>query len=61
MPTFKANDGVELHYQTRGSKESKPLILVNHPPLIDPHNADHLILLDSYTASQAPAKSSNSS
>jgi hypothetical protein len=30
MPTFTANDGIKLHYETHGSKENKPLLLVNH-------------------------------
>ena len=59
MPTFMANDGVDLHYQTHGSKENKPLILVNDPPLINPIQYDHLILPNSFTASLDPAKSSN--
>jgi hypothetical protein len=60
MPTFTANDGISLHYQTYGSKEkSKPLILVNDLPLVHSVKINQLILLNSYTASQALAKSSN--
>jgi hypothetical protein len=37
MPTFTANDGVNLHYETHGSKENKPLILVNHSSFHQPN------------------------
>jgi hypothetical protein len=60
MPTFTANDGISLHYQTHGSKEkSKPLILVNDLPIMHSVKINQLILLNSYTDSQALAKSSN--
>jgi hypothetical protein len=60
MPTFTANDGTSLHYQTHGSKEkSKPLILVNDLPLMHSVKINQLILLNSYTDSQALAKYSN--
>jgi hypothetical protein len=59
MPTFTANDGVNLHYQTHGSKENKPLLLVNCPALFNPIRSFHLTFSNSYTASQAPAKSSD--
>lgn len=35
MPTFKANDGVSLHYETYGSSNSPPLILVGHHAILD--------------------------
>jgi hypothetical protein len=31
MPQLRANDGVLLHYQTYGSIEQPPLILVSRP------------------------------
>ena len=31
MPTFVANDGVRLNYETHGSTSNKPLVLVNLP------------------------------
>lgn len=29
MPTFVANDGVSMNYETHGSVSNKPLVLVN--------------------------------
>jgi pimeloyl-ACP methyl ester carboxylesterase len=31
MPSFAANDGVNLHYETWGADTKPPLILVNLP------------------------------
>jgi len=59
MPTFKANDGISLHYETHGSKENKPLILVNYSSSHHQLSTNHLIVIASYTASPVPAKSSN--
>jgi hypothetical protein len=59
MPTFKANDGVTLNYETHGSASNKPLILVNDPTSHRTQVAFHLILHHSFTVSQAPVKSSN--
>jgi hypothetical protein len=38
MPSFRANDGVNLHYSTHGTSSSPPLILV---PLSQHFSLDH--------------------
>jgi hypothetical protein len=42
MPSFRANDGVNVHYSTHGSSSSAPLILV---PLSQHFSPDHFNLL----------------
>ena len=57
MPTFTANDGVNLHYETWGVDTKPPLILVAAP-----HSSPSLQITysnTSCTASQALEKSSS--
>jgi len=38
MPFLKANDGIILHYNTHGSNNAPPLILVSAAALCRPHH-----------------------